>query len=134
MWVPIEWQHRVCTCKNAPRLLPPVEGTDGVVCSACHKYPRWLLIRCSNCGEHYLNLFRHPEWCPCVNRCLKCLEGFTSTCTCSLAHTVTEFEDYTFEVDSHPRNMEETMAQVDAELDDLFSSVVDLKDSVDFDF
>ena len=116
MWVPWEWEHRVCTC---PDPTTGIWGDDfgfaGKVCSKCHKYFRWVLLKCSGCNETYLNLFAHPEHCPHTNRCLKCcLNGYSNTCEQGCYRH--EFYDYRMDADRAPRPIPNLQSMLDSDI------------------
>lgn len=117
--VPLEWQHVVCTCLEDHGTKHDLDKFGPyMLCRKCGLLKRFYTSRCSMCGDFYLIVFKCREWTPYKNLCWDCIPG-----------------RHSFECDAtpewaKPRDMEE----ITHGLDDFFKFVVDLEDSVTFDF
>lgn len=86
--VPFSLSHIVCTCNEGEQLnaIPDYlrgqlmrnpKNEHAAACRKCHKYYRWVLRTCWECGEPFTQTFKHPFRCitqPCCWNCLEQME------------------------------------------------------------
>lgn len=79
--VPFELSHLICRCRKGQRTLRPrlINGKKSryIECGTCGKYARYLMLRCSGCGEYFLNTFKHPFKCLFEPHCWNCINDLT---------------------------------------------------------
>lgn len=72
MQVPFSVSHLICTCTEKEqqdawgrgKRSRPVENMPYLTrCNNCDKYRRYMLRRCENCHDLYINSFGHPSKC-----------------------------------------------------------------------
>lgn len=120
--IPWEWQHIVCTC-------PEDQGTKHdldtygpfMVCRACGKYKRFYASHCTLCHSFYLIVFWNPVWSPLKNWCWTCMLTLGTYDGIKIIPPMPIVKP----------QKRLTREEIDKGLDDFFSTVVDLDNSVD---
>lgn len=82
--VPFDMTHLVCTCTheeqhaawNKGHRARPLPNRPWLsFCNTCGLYPRYMLRRCRDCNDTYVDSFDHPNKCLKHPQCWSCVNG-----------------------------------------------------------